>query len=211
MTETAKTPATETKTDKTPVTMTDGRVVLFTPKQKLVKESLIDAENGIIITRLDFRNGQTRSLTIPGDMILRFAAHGAEQKLGDAIAGEKDFDDAVLAVESLITRLEAGEWNMPREAGAFTGASILLRALVEVSGKSIEEIKTFLETKTAAEKLALRRSAKLEPTIKRLEAEKASKSKNVIDTDALLGDLLDEPIVPVEEAHEPSAHKHQKK
>jgi len=205
MTEAAKTPA-ASKTEKTPITMSDGRIVDFTAKQKLVKESLINPETGVIITRLDFRNGQTRSLTIPENMILRFAAHGAEQKLGDAIAGEKDFDDAVLAVEALIKRLEEGEWNVAREAGAFTGTSILLRALVEVSGKTVEQIKAFLDTKSAAEKLALRRSAKLEPTIKKLEAEKAAKSGNKIDTDALLGDLFgDEP-----EAETP-AHKHTKK
>ena len=184
--------------------MSDGRIVDFTAKQKLVKESLINPETGVIITRLDFRNGQTRSLTIPSNMILRFAAHGAEQKLGDAIAGEKDFDDAVLAVEALIKRLEEGEWNVAREAGAFTGTSILLRALVEVSGKTVEQIKAFLDTKSSAEKLALRRSAKLEPTIKKLEAEKAAKSGTKIDTDALLGDLFgDEP--------EAQAHKHPKK
>ena len=203
MTEATKTPATA-KTEKTPITMSDGRIVDFTAKQKLVKESLINPETGVIITRLDFRNGQTRSLTIPSNMILRFAAHGAEQKLGDAIAGEKDFDDAVLAVEALIKRLEEGEWNVAREAGAFTGTSILLRALVEVSGKTVEQIKAFLDTKSAAEKLALRRSAKLEPTIKKLEAEKAAKSGTKIDTDALLGDLFgDEP--------EAQAHKHPKK
>ena len=61
MTEATKTPATA-KTEKTPITMSDGRIVDFTAKQKLVKESLINPETGVIITRLDFRNGQTRSL-----------------------------------------------------------------------------------------------------------------------------------------------------
>ena len=204
----ATTPA---KTEKTPVTLTDGRVVEFTTKQKLVKESFINEETGEVITRLDFRNGATRSLTIPSSLILRFAAHGAEQKLGDAIAGEADFDDAVLAVDALIERLAKGEWNVGREKGAFTGTSILLRALVEASGKSVEAIKAFLDSKSAAEKTALRKSAKLEPIIRRLEAEKASKSKTTIDTDALLGDLFGEPEKDIDFGqNKPENHKHKK-
>jgi hypothetical protein len=60
---------------------------------------------------------------------------------------------------------------------------------VEVSGKSVDDIKAFLADKSQAEKLALRRSDRLKPTIERLESEKASKSKNAVDTEALLGDL----------------------
>jgi hypothetical protein len=119
----------------------------------------------------------------------RFAAHGAEQKLGDAIAGEKDIDDAVLAVDELIGRLNNGEWTATRQAGAMAGTSILIRALVEVSGKSVEEIRGFLADKSQAEKLALRRSDRLKPVIERLEAEKNANSKSSVDTDALLAGL----------------------
>lgn len=183
-----ETPTTASKTEKFPVTMTDGTVVEFNKKQKLVKTSTID-DAGNISVRLDFRNGETRNFVPRSDMIARFAAHGIEQKLGDAIAGENDIGDAVLSVDDLIARLNEGEWNITRSAGAFAGTSILIQALVEASGKSVDEIKAFLQPKTQAEKLALRRSAKLRPIVERLEAEKASKSKTTVDTDALLGEL----------------------
>ena len=176
------------KTEKIAVQMTDGRVVEFNKKQKLVKTSTI-GEDGSISVRLDFTNGETRNFVMPSSLIPRFAAHGAEQKLGDAIAGETEVADALLAVDDLIKRLEAGEWNIKREAGAFAGTSILIQALVEASGKSVEDIKAFLAPKTQAEKLALRRSNQLKPIIERLEAEKATKSKNAVDTDSLLGEL----------------------
>lgn len=176
------------KTEKNPVTMSDGSVVEFNKKQKLVKTSTI-GEDGTISTRLDFSNGQTRNFTMPPSLVSRFAAHGAEQKLGDAIAGETDVNDAVESVDDLIARLSNGEWNITRAAGAFSGTSVLIQALIEVSGKTVEDIRSFLANKSQAEKIALRRSDKLRPTIGRLEAEKASKSKNAVDTDSLLGEL----------------------
>lgn len=180
---------------KTPVEMTDGRTVEFNAKQRLVKESTI-ADDGSVTTVLDFVNGQTRSFTIkPADELYsRFCAHGAEQKLGDAIAGEKDIDDAVLSVDDLLGRLANNEWTMRREGGGFAGTSVLIQALMEASGKELADVKAFLEGKTQAEKLALRRSDKLRPIVEKIEAEKASKSKSKVDTDALLGELgLDAP------------------
>lgn len=179
------TPATSTKV---PVTMSDGRVVEFNQKQKLIKNSTI-TDKGDIAVRLDFRNGETRNFVPPASLIARFAAHGIEQKLGDAIAGENDIDDAVASVDDLMKRLQNGEWNITRQAGAFSGTSVLIRALVEASGKTVDEVKAFLENKTQAEKLALRRSDKLAPIVQRLEAEKQSNSKTAVDTSALLGEL----------------------
>jgi len=188
MADTVEAPVAKKSTvEKVPVTMSDGSVVEFNKKQKLVKTSNIEGDS--VSIRLDFVNGETRNFTIPGDMIARFAAHGAEQKLGDAIAGETEIADAVLSVDDLLGRLNAGEWTITRSAGAFAGTSILIQALVEASGKDVAAIKDFLANKTQAEKLALRRSEKLKPIIERLEAAKASNSKNAVDTDSLLGEL----------------------
>jgi hypothetical protein len=187
MTNTVEAPK-KTATEKTPVTMSDGRVVEFNKKQKLVKSSTI-SDSGDVSVRLDFSNGETRTFVPREDMIARFAAHGIEQKLGDAIAGENDINDAVLSVDDLIARLNNGEWNITRAAGGFSGTSILIQALVEASGKDVPAIKAFLENKSQAEKLALRRSDKLRPIIEKLEAAKASKSGNQVDTGALLEEL----------------------
>ena len=178
-------PKAGTKTEKVSVTMSDGRTVEFNKKQKLVKTSDAEAQT----VRLDFVNGETRLFKLPEDMLVRFALHGAEQKLGDAIAGETDINDAVISVDDLLTRLNNGEWNIQRAAGSFSGTSILIQALVEASGKSVDDIKAYLSNKSQAEKLALRRSNQLKPIIERLEADKASKSKNAVDTESLLGEL----------------------
>lgn len=177
----AKTPQIET------VTMTDGRIVDFAGKRKLLKESSVTAE-GKVQVRLDFRNGETRLFTIPDSLQSKFAAHGAEQKLGDEIAGLEDVGDCVLAVDELIDRLYNGEWGVKREANGMAGTSTLLKALVEHTGKTVEQIKTFLAGKSQAEKVALRNNPKIKPIVQRIEDEKAAKKTNV-DTDALLGEL----------------------
>jgi len=169
------------------VTMQDGLIVEFAGKRKLLKESLQSPE-GKVQVRLDFRNGETRLFTIPDNMLAKFAAHGAEQKLGDEIAGLTDTDDCVIAVDELIDRLYNGEWGVKRESNGMAGTSVLVRALVEHTGKTVEQIKTFLSGKSQAEKVALRNNPKIKPIVERIEAEKASKAAKV-DTDAMLGEL----------------------
>ena len=169
------------------VTLTDGRIVDFAGKRKLLKESSVTAD-GKVAVRLDFRNGETRLFTIPDALLNKFAAHGAEQKLGDEIAGLNDVEDCVLAVDELIDRLYNGEWSIKREANGMAGTSVLVRALVEHTGKTVDAIKQFLSGKSQAEKVALRNNPKIKPIVERIEAEKASKKANV-DTDAMLGEL----------------------
>lgn len=173
------------------VIMLNGSIVEFPGKRKLIKSSSVDKAGNVVVT-LNFRNGETRIFTVPQSLLLKFAAHGAEQKLGDEMAGVEDLDDAVLTIDDLMDRLNKGDWSIKREGGAGSkGTSILLKALVELSGKSVDVIKTFLSSKTQADKLALRNSPELKPIVERLEAEKAANAKGVnkVDTAALLDQL----------------------
>lgn len=174
------------------VKMQDERVVEFAGKRKLLKESFATGDKsvgvGTLSVRLDFRNGETRTFTLPDSMVAKFAVHGAEQKLGDEIAGLADVDDAVIAVDELIDRLYAGEWGVKREGNGLAGTSVLARALAEFKGLPMETIKAFLAKKTPAEKSALRTNEKLKPIIAKIEAEKAAKGPKV-DTDAILEEI----------------------
>ena len=172
----------------TTVTMDDGRVIDFPGKRRLLKSSEVRAD-GTVHVRLDFVNGETRTFKIPADMVGKFAAHGAEQKLGDEVAGLEDVEDAVIAIDELMTRLEAGEWGIKRDSSGLAGTSVLAKALVEHSGKSPETIKAFLAGKSQAEKVALRSNPKLAAIVERLEAAKNKKAKASVDTDSLLDEL----------------------
>lgn len=168
------------------VTMKDGRVVEFVGKRQLLKEPIIEGTN--VSVRFDFRNGETVTFKSPDSLIPQFVAHGISQKIGDETAGTTDVDDMYLDVDNLVARLMKGEWTTKREGGGFAGTSVLLRALVEVSGRTTDQVKTFLSGKSQAEKMALRNSPKIKPTIDKLEAEKASKLTKV-NVDELLATL----------------------
>lgn len=177
----------------TTVTMDDSRTVEFPGKRQLLKES-ITTPDGRGQVRLDFVNGETRLFTIPDSLMLKFALHGAEQKLGDEIAGlkgengvEASIEDKVLAIDELMERLNAGEWNVKREGG-IAGTSVLIRAMVELyaGAKTVDEVRAFLKTKSQAEKMALRQNARIKPIVERLEAEKAAEAAKKFNTDAML-------------------------
>lgn len=175
------------KTEVTTVTMSDDRKVDFAGKRKLLKESFA-LEDGGLAVQLDFRNGETRMFVLPESLMSKFATHGAEQKLGDEIAGLDDVDDCVIAIDELIARLDAGNWGTERESSGLAGTSVLARALAEVKGLAIAKVKEFLKGRTQAEKVALRNNAAVKPVVDRIESEKANKGPK-IDTDALLNAL----------------------
>ena len=176
----ASTAAKRPKTEYEKVKMSDGREVEFPKNRKLQKTSLItgvDGHSGPTAVRLDYANGETRLVVIPGadtlnemveaveglqpaemariQFLLKSAAHGLEQKLGDEMAyqpkkdePEPTLEDKIEWVDELIGRLGSLEWTVAREGGGggLAGASTLIQALCELSGKSKEEIRDFLKT-----------------------------------------------------------------
>lgn len=179
-------------TEYTTVKMDDGREVKFAGKRKMLKDTSISEDGFTVTTRLDFVNGETRTFSIEANASLfaKFAGHGIEQKLGDEIAGLDDVEDAIMAIDEIMDRLNEGNWGVKRESNAMAGTSVLARALVEHTGKPIDAIKTFLAGKSVAEKLALRKNEKIAPIVARLEADKKPKAaKPVAATDHLLDEL----------------------
>lgn len=187
----AKTPAEVRK-----VAMDDGREVEFTGKKRLDKTVTVTDSSANV--RLDFVNGETRTFTVPAALLYQFAGHGASQKLGDEISDVTDIEDAIEAIDQLMQRLSTGQWLAPREgtASGLSGASILAKALVKVTGQPIAVVREYLGGLDNKTKAALRASAEVAPAIKVLEDEKAARAAAkgavagpTVDTAALLGAL----------------------
>ncbi len=205
------------KAEVTLVKMSDGREVGFAGKRKVNKETIIDEskiivdadtvtiQDGAISIRMDFRNGVTRTYPQKAAMVPKFAGHGEEQKYGDELAAPADKplseDDMVLAVDELHDQIFVkGEWRATSEGG-FGGASVVVKAIMEASGKTIEEVKKFLDgkletAKAKGEKLNRKElydsfrnpNSKVGRIVKRLEEERLAK-ENKIDADAALSEL----------------------
>lgn len=195
-----ETKATKAATVYTDVTMTDGRVVKFPGNRKTDKTITVSDDS--VSVRFDFFNGETRTLSsteLSPALMLQALGHGIAQKAGDEYSGVKELDDMVLAVDEIFGRLRAGDWAAAREAGDSTsGASIVIKAIMEVTGKSVEFVKEFLQKKLDAAKAKGEKLSRQElyngfrsantPTgvvIKRLEEEKLAKSTKVNAADML--------------------------
>lgn len=126
---------------------------------------------------------------------IRHAAmmHGLKQKLVDAAAIARNQEtgksatvvDKYNAVREVCERLKAGQWNKPRE-GVSAAGGLLLRALMEFSGKAKPDAEAWLAVKTDAERAALRKNPRIAAIIASLKPEPSTSD---IDTDALLGEL----------------------
>jgi hypothetical protein len=203
----AKKPATEV----TIVTMEDGRTVAFGGKRSMLKDIITQPDGGIAI-RFDFRNGQTLTAPIPTQHLLYAAGFGYAQKLANEVAGLKNDDgtqasdeDKFLAIEALHQRLtDSSDWNRASESSGegVSGASIVLKALMEVSGKSLAEVKAHIEQKlkdaeSRGQKLtrAMLYASLRNPTtrtgqiVERLEREKAAKAP-AVNVDEMLEGLM---------------------
>lgn len=190
--------------ERTEIQMDDGRKVSFAGKRQADKTVEVNADNTVTV-RVDFRNGKTVALTtgqLAESVILQAIGHGLSQKIGDEYSGEKDVDDMALAAEDMVKRLLDGDWSKAREAGdGFSGASVVIRAICEATGKDVDFVKKFLQGKLDAakakgEKLTRNElyasfrnpASKTGAIIKRLEEEKLTKASKV-NSDELLGEL----------------------
>jgi hypothetical protein len=192
--------ATAKEVTYTTVTMDDGREVKFPGDRQVQKEALFDHPNqGDISVRFDFVSGETRCYQIPDALLGQFAAHGALQKYGDTYSGIKDIEGKVQAVDDLNEVIQSGSWTAVSEStgAGLAGASILARALVEVTSQPIAVVREYLKTLDAKTKAALRLSAEVSPTIQKLEAEKAARAAArgkvaaaKVDTSAALAGLM---------------------
>jgi hypothetical protein len=107
----------------------------------------------------------------------RAMLHGMIQRISDAAALSRDPAtgipatpaDKLASMRALVDHYETGteEWNRRRAGG---DGGVLVRALMELyPTKTREQIGEFLAGKSAREKDALKRSAKVAPIIERME------------------------------------------
>ena len=171
------------------------KTIVTTTKRPTISAEVVD---GLLV--IEFSNGE--QLEVAPAMLsdeIRNAAmlHGLKQKLVDAAAIARNtdtglsasIDDKIAAVREVYARITSpnGTWNKVREAGAGSGGGngLLLRALMQYTGKDKATVEAYLDEKTAEEKKALRTNGKIAAIIAELQRAKAG-----VDSDELLGELL---------------------
>lgn len=154
-------------------------------------------ETAIVGTKLllTFSHGKLIEIdaaTLSDDIRHQAMMHGLKQKLVDAAAisrnpetgREAKIEDKFDAVLEVRERLASdGGWNKQRTAGEGSGGGLLLRALCELyPRKTREELREFVNSKSATERAALRATDKVAALILTYRA-------NNTDGDSLLDEL----------------------
>ena len=205
----------KSKTEYTTVKMEDGRDVQFAGKRKVNKATVIDESKvmlegdtitmtaGAVSVRMDYRNGVTRTYSPPLSLYAQFLGHGEEQKYGDELASPADKplseDDMVIATDDLHAEISQGKWGKGRAAGGggVSGASVVVQAIMEATGKDQATVKAYLQRKLDADKDLTRRAlydsfrvkgTKTGTIIERIEAAKVAKAAKV-DADSELANV----------------------
>jgi hypothetical protein len=127
--------------------------------------------------------------TLRKEVIERAVMHGLQQRVCDTAASEKTPEGKLAAMRAMVDWLNAGNpWE--RERGAGPG-SIELRAIAQVKGCSVEEIKKRIEetakargVKASAIQAALVRTADVQAALAALRA--AAGKASGLDGDELL-------------------------
>lgn len=152
-----------------------------------------------------FSNGKDLAIdtsTLTPEIQRMAMLHGIKQKLVDAGAIARNtetgrsasVDDKYDAVAEVHARLTGDNptWNKERGAGdkPAKAKDLLVRALMQMTGKDKDYVDQFLSAKTKAEREALKKNPRVLAIIAELQA---AGGTNGIDTDSLLGELGAEP------------------
>jgi hypothetical protein len=170
------------------VTMQDGTKVEFGERAKVIKRSTITT-NGIEVKFL-YKDGTVKTALMPLDhsLLLRAAQHGLDQKFGDANSGLDDIEDMQAGFDELAEQvLTNGIWAEKRVGEGLAGSSVLARALAQVTGKPLDEVRAKLKNLTHAQKTALRNQpGPVADKVREIEAARAAKTTEKVDVAAAL-------------------------
>jgi glutathione S-transferase len=127
----------------------------------------------------------------PKDIIAHLAQHGLSQKCGDSYAGVGgDVKQAQTNLATLIEQLKAGNWVS--RSGGGPRMTLLVMALAEVTGRTVEETAEKVEGLSKEEKASYRAHPQVKAVLARLEAERAT--AKAAKTAAAAGEAEDTPL-----------------
>lgn len=127
--------------------------------------------------RFEFTHGQTLDCmlsALPEEIKAELIVHGIKQKVGDSYAAVSDPAEAMTHAGKVWERLVAGDWRVAREGGGGQRITDLVKALSNVTGKSLDECIDVVDGLEKAQKSALRKHAQIAAELARISAERAA-------------------------------------
>lgn len=138
--------------------------------------------SGAVEIHLQFSDGEVMNYLLPISLNSQAAGYGALRKLGDLAIGGTLLPDLKKAVGELFDQWDSGDWRSRRNGPG--GTSVVMKALMAHTGKSADEVRAFLASKTMKQKADIKRLPEVAAIVRGLEKPKAVPTAN------LLADLL---------------------
>lgn len=135
-------------------------------------------DNGKVQIQLQFSDGELIEYILPGKLVAVAAGYGAVRKLGDLANGESDISKLKAEVSSLLANWDHGRWvNRP----PVSGTSLVMKALMEHTGKSASEVREFLAGKTMKQKADIKKLPEVAAIVARLKAAEPEPSEDLLE------------------------------
>lgn len=149
----------------------------MTRQVKMHKKFKLASNGGGVEISLQYSDGEIVEYVLPLSLNQQAAGYGALRKLGDLANGKTELPELKKQVAAMLDRWDAGQWNNYKGPG---GTSVVMKALMELKGKSASEVREFLAGKTMQQKADIKRLPEVAAIVRRLSKPKA-----------VPGDLLD--------------------
>lgn len=167
----------------------------------MAKGTLYTFSASMVGARMDYADGTADAIvwedTTP-EIRAALMAHGWKQKVADGAAIPRDTEtgrsattaEKIAAMRAIAARLASGLWNAAGGGGGgqSSAKALLIRAMAEFSGKTIEQAREYIESRTKTQQAALAVNPRIKPIIDRLQEETVSG----LDSDELLDGFMDE-------------------
>lgn len=159
-------------------------------KRPTIEATINESQDILTLTFIDGRELVLDTHNLTPTVLAHATMHGLKQKLVDAAAISRDTETGRAAtvntkfdaVNDVLERLLAGEWNKRREGGAGTSGGLLYRALVRIydGRKTPEQIKEWLATKSDGDQAAMRKAPNVAKVIDEIRAERATAGDDTV-------------------------------
>ena len=149
----------------------------MTRQVKMHKKFKLASNGGGVEISLQYSDGEIVEYVLPISLNQQAAGYGALRKLGDLANGKTELPELKKQVAAMLDRWDAGQWNNYKGPG---GTSVVMKALMELKGKSASEVREFLAGKTMQQKADIKHLPEVAAIVRRLSKPKA-----------VPGDLLD--------------------
>ena len=162
------------------------------PRKRYAKKATVydETEAGKVASGVEFTFSNGSAIVValdefPDAIRLEAMAHGFRQKIGDAWNKAESAAEAHGIGLAMVERLKAGDWRAETGGGFGIADEWLVKAVAELKGKELDEIRVTWDSLSPEAKEAVRKDPRTKATAERIRAEAKAQSAPATKDDPL--------------------------